>query len=154
MILIPPLTIFFSQSKRGILLLDKHTSKVLLLTEVRFCFKDMCVHVCDVYVYISHINFLNHILRYTPQTCDSLTLDSVMFKSFCTHIKIWNLWRLYLTRNSCINDSYYCITVPKSEMIRNCTVFCIKLPLAQAFKEQFSIIPVHTRLDKEKKKRI
>lgn len=44
------------------------------------------------------------------------------------------------------------ITVPKSEMIRNCTVFCIKLPLAQAFKEQFSIIPIHTRLDKEKKK--
>lgn len=46
------------------------------------------------------------------------------------------------------------ITVPKSEMIRNCTVFCIKLPLAQAFKEQFSIIPIHTRLDKEKKKSV
>lgn len=48
-----------SNSKRGILLLDKHISKVLLLTKVCFCFKDMFVHVCDVYVYISHINFLN-----------------------------------------------------------------------------------------------
>lgn len=49
--------IFQSNSERGILPLDKHISKVLLLTKVRFCDKDMCVHVCDVHVYISHINF-------------------------------------------------------------------------------------------------